>query len=570
MLSFRLSISNQGIYLISPGTTLGVPKRYRRHNARKVHILVRVAGRGLVGKPASYFYLISPQNRATQSTSKKLDELPNDCYVNGIKILKTGLASLFFQRYMIHSLNKIQGQPLENEKNFASIDTMYQYWHFLIHQVVKLGQSQKIRFGLQRTGLIFLPAVMLVLLTVACGSSDPATETPTKSNEAAQAPAVSPINVQTTTTVLADMARVIGGDLIEATSLVPPGADVHIYQVSPSQMIALSEASLIISNGSGLDGFLDSALENAKSTDAIHVVASQGLTPEALVEMEFPPDGADTEHHGEELAEEIEHLIHEVEEGAISPEDAVEQIEQLLGGHEGEEHETHEDAHGHDEEGLEDELKEIIHEVEEGHLTAESAIESMEQVIEQHHGEEGHKEDGGHHGHGHDAGDPHFWLDPILAVHYVEQISEGLVQADPTNAQVYSENSGRYIQELRDLDEELREELSQVPQEYRHLVTFHDAYGYFARRYGWEVSAFVPGHAGDVTPQDILRVINKIQSDGIPAIFAEPQFAEAELNDAAQTTGVKVGLIRALVDDTEPTYIDMMRSNVRSMADLLK
>ncbi len=559
---------------------------------------------------------------------------------------------------MIHSLNKIQGQSLENEKNFASIDTMYQYWHFLIHQVVKLGQSQKIRFGLQRTGLIFLPAVMLVLLTVACGSSDPATETPTKSNEAAQAPAVSPINVQTTTTVLADMARVIGGDLIEATSLVPPGADVHIYQVSPSQMIALSEASLIISNGSGLDGFLDSALENAKSTDAIHVVASQGLTPEALVEMEFPSDGADTEHHGEELAEEIEHLIHEVEEGAISPEDAVEQIEQLLGGHEGEEHETHEDAHGHDEEGLEDELKEIIHEVEEGHLTAESAIESMEQVIEQHHGEElaeeiehliheveegaispedaveqieqllgghegeehethedahghdeegledelkeiiheveeghltaesaiesmeqvieqhhgeeGHKEDGGHHGHGHDAGDPHFWLDPILAVHYVEQISEGLVQADPTNAQVYSENSGRYIQELRDLDEELREELSQVPQEYRHLVTFHDAYGYFARRYGWEVSAFVPGHAGDVTPQDILRVIDKIQSDGIPAIFAEPQFAEAELNDAAQTTGVKVGLIRALVDDTEPTYIDMMRSNVRSMVDLLK
>ena len=80
----------------------------------------------------------------------------------------------------------------------------------------------------------------------------------------------------------------------------------------------------------------------------------------------------------------------------------------------------------------------------------------------------------------------------------------------------------------------------------------------------------MPGHAGDVTPQDILRVINKIQSDGIPAIFAEPQFAEAELNDAAQTTGVKVGLIRALVDDTEPTYIDMMRSNVRSMVDLLK
>ena len=92
-----------------------------------------MAGRGLVGKPASYFYPISPQNRATQSTSKKLDELPNDCYVNGIKILKTGVASLFFQGYMIHSLNKIQGQPLENEKKFASVDTMYQYWQKFFH-----------------------------------------------------------------------------------------------------------------------------------------------------------------------------------------------------------------------------------------------------------------------------------------------------------------------------------------------------------------------------------------------------------------------------------------------------
>lgn len=443
----------------------------------------------------------------------------------------------------------------------------------LIHQFRFPGLFNQVKANLSRTWFTLLSAFMLLLLAVACDTAatpGPVTSTPAESNKTTQMSAVSPINVQTTTTVLADMARVIGGDLVEATSIVPPGADVHIYQVSPSQMIAISEANLIISNGSGLDGFLDSTLENAKSTDAIHVVASQGLTPEALVEMEFPHNGADTEHHGEELAEEIEHLIHEVEEGTISPEDAVEQIEQLLGGHEGEEHETHEDAHGHDEEGLEDELKEIIHEVEEGHLTAESAIESMEQVIEQHHGEEGHKEDGDHHGHGHDAGDPHFWLDPILAIHYVEQISEGLVQADPTNAQVYSENSGRYILELRGLNEELREELSQVPQEYRHLVTFHDAYGYFARRYGWEVSAFVPGHAGEVTPQDIVRVINKIQADGIPAIFAEPQFAQAELNDAAQTTGVKVGLIRALVDDTEPTYMDLMRSNVRSMVENLR
>ena len=192
----------------------------------------------------------------------------------------------------------------------------------------------------------------------------------------------------------------------------------------------------------------------------------------------------------------------------------------------------------------------------------------MEQVIEEHHGEEGHKES--EHHHDHDAGDPHFWLDPVLATHYVEQISEGLIQADPGNAQVYSGNANQYSQKLLDLDQEIANELSQVPPERRHMITFHDAYGYFGRRYDWKVSAFVPGHAGDVTPQDIVRVLKDIEEDSIPAVFAEPQFAEDVLQEAAQITGVKVGVIRSLVDDTESTYIDMMRSNARTLAKYLK
>ena len=115
--------------------------------------------------------------------------------------------------------------------------------------------------------------------------------------------------------------------------------------------------------------------------------------------MSLSSNGTDSEHHGDELAEKVEHLIHETEEGAITPEEAMEQIEELLGGHGDREDGHQEDAHGHDEEDLENELKEIIHGVEDGHITAESAIESMEQVIEQHHGEEGHKESAQHHGH---------------------------------------------------------------------------------------------------------------------------------------------------------------------------
>tara|TARA_B100000029_G_scaffold90308_1_gene80118 strand:- start:221 stop:1300 length:1080 start_codon:yes stop_codon:yes gene_type:complete len=359
------------------------------------------------------------------------------------------------------------------------------------------------------------------------------------------------------------MVRVIGGDMVESTSIVPAGADVHIYQISPAQRIAISKAKLLVSNGLGLDDFLNSELDNSNRSDVVHVVASQGLTPEALEEMSLSANGTDSGHHGEEVAEKVEHLIHEAEEGVITPEEAVEHIEELLGGHG-----DLEDGHGHDEEGLEDKLKEIIHEVEDGHLTAESAIESMEQLIEQHHGEEGHKES--EHHHGHDSGDPHFWLNPVLAIHYVEQITEGLIQVDPANTEVYSANADQYKQELLDLDQEIARELSQVPPEHRHLITFHDAYGYFIRKYGWELSAFVPGHGGDVTPQTIVGILDDIQEDGIPAVFSEPQFAEDVLQETAKTAGVAVGVVRSLVDDTEPTYLDMMRSNVRSLVENLK
>ena len=547
---------------------------------------------------------------------------------------------------------------MNSKKNFYRIDTPYQYIQYLIHQFSFPGLFNQIKANFPRTWFALLSAVMLLLLAVACDTAatpDPVTSTPAESNKATQTPAVSKINVQTTTTVLADMVRAIGGDMVEADSIVPAGADIHIYQVSPSQSVAISKARLIISNGAGLDDFLNPALANANSA-AVRVVASRGLTPEVLEEMSLSVNGNNTgdhgeelseevkhliheveegaispedaveqmeellgghegseeehhedsnshdeegleeelikiihevedghltaesaiesieqvieQHHGDELAEEVEHLIHEVEEGAISPEDAVQQMEELLGGHEGSEEEHHEDSNSHDEEGLEEELIKIIHEVEDGHLTAESAIESIEQVIEQHHGDEGHKETG--HLHGHDSGDPHFWLDPILAIHYVEQISEGLKQVDPENAQVYSANTAQYTQELRDLDQEITKELSQVPPEHRHLITFHDAYGYLARRYGWEISAFVPGHGGDVTPQAIVQVMDKIQADGIPAVFREPQFAEDVLRETAQTTGVAVGVIRSLVDDTESTYLTMMRSNARSMVENLK
>jgi zinc/manganese transport system substrate-binding protein/manganese/iron transport system substrate-binding protein len=200
-------------------------------------------------------------------------------------------------------------------------------------------------------------------------------------------------------------------------------------------------------------------------------------------------------------------------------------------------------------------------------MSASAAISALEAALGEH-GEEGeHSEEG----HGHLEGDPHFWQDPTLTINYVERIRDGLVRVDPANRAVYTANAAAYILELRDLDREIAQTLNQVPPERRHLVTFHDAFGYFARRYGWEVSAFVPSDASRVTPVSVVEVMRSIESGGIPAVFAEPQFRADVLEQAARDTGVRVGTIYSdSLDDTVPTYIEMMRFNANSLAEHLR
>ena len=189
------------------------------------------------------------------------------------------------------------------------------------------------------------------------------------------------------------------------------------------------------------------------------------------------------------------------------------------------------------------------------------------------HHEEGH-DDHGHddHGHGHDhgAGDPHFWQDPRLVVHYVNQITNGLVEADPDNAATYMDNSAAYIEELEALDAYIADTLASIPDDLRVMVTFHDAFGYFGARYDMEVQAFVGGHGGDVSPDDIANVLELVEHNGLPAVFAETQFSDDALQQVARDAGIQVGIIRSLPDDEHPEYISMMRSNADQLAQFLR
>ena len=189
------------------------------------------------------------------------------------------------------------------------------------------------------------------------------------------------------------------------------------------------------------------------------------------------------------------------------------------------------------------------------------------------HHEEGHDDHAGHddhHGHDHGAGDPHFWQNPRMVVHYVEQITDGLVRADPDNAATYLDNSAAYIEELEALDAYIADTLASIPEDRRVMVTFHDAFGYFGERYDFEVQAFVGGHGGDVSPDDIANVLELVEHNGLPAVFAESQFSDDALQQVARDAGIQVGIIRSLPDEEFPDYIGMMRANADQLAQFLR
>ena len=97
-------------------------------------------------------------------------------------------------------------------------------------------------------------------------------------------------------------------------------------------------------------------------------------------------------------------------------------------------------------------------------------------------------------------------------------------------------------------------------------MSFHDSFGHFGERYGWEVSAFVPHDASDVTPGWVSYVLERVREEGIPVVFAEPQFSPGVLAQAARDSGVAVGVIYSdSLDDDVPTYIAMMKFNAESL-----
>lgn len=185
--------------------------------------------------------------------------------------------------------------------------------------------------------------------------------------------------------------------------------------------------------------------------------------------------------------------------------------------------------------------------------------------------------DGADTGPGHEAGDPHMWLDPNRVATYVDNIRAGLIQADPDGAEDYRTNAEAYIAQLKDLDGWISEQVSQIPMERRLLVTNHEALGYFAERYGFMVVGTVipsTSSGAETSAQSLAGLIDQIRATGAPAIFLgeveNPVLAE-QIAAETDATVVEDLYLETLTDGPPAeTYIDMMKYNVLKIVEVLK
>jgi ABC-type Zn uptake system ZnuABC Zn-binding protein ZnuA len=146
---------------------------------------------------------------------------------------------------------------------------------------------------------------------------------------------------------------------------------------------------------------------------------------------------------------------------------------------------------------------------------------------------------------------PHLWTNPPHAIEYAEVVRDTLVERDPDNASTYEENAEAFIAKATALSDALKADQETIPEGQRQLLTYHDAYAYFAKDYGWEVvGAVQPSNFEDPQPKEIARLVDQIREREVPVIFGSEVFPSAVLEQIADETGARYE--ESLRDDDLP------------------
>jgi ABC-type Zn uptake system ZnuABC Zn-binding protein ZnuA len=303
------------------------------------------------------------------------------------------------------------------------------------------------------TRALLIAAVAIAL--AACGTGE-GTSSPDAS--AGTTPVAGALKVVTTTTVFADIVQNVGGSRVVASSIIPAGVGPEDYEPKPDDAKKLADADLIVSNGVGLDDFLDDLLASGSGGETPRLVLGEGI-PVLTVD-------------GEE--------------------------------------------------------------------------------------------------------NPHFWLDPTLVVqYYLPAIAAKLTELDPDGTATYVANVAAYGGTLEALDAELLARVGEIPEANRKLVTFHDAFPYFAQHYGFELVGVILDNVGqEPTAGELAALVETVKAAGVKAVFSEAQFNPKLSETLAQEAGI-TNVVTTLYNDSlgpppADTYVGLMRWNVDQIVPALR
>ncbi len=171
--------------------------------------------------------------------------------------------------------------------------------------------------------------------------------------------------------------------------------------------------------------------------------------------------------------------------------------------------------------------------------------------------------------------DPHAWMSVENGKQYARNIAQALKTLDPVNQNFYQQNLARYLGELTDLDQYILKAIASIPEKRRVLITSHDAFQYYGKRYGIKLEAIM-GISTEAEPQtsDILRVSRTIRESEVPAVFIESTINPKLIEQIAKDNKVHIGgklYADSLGDDNSPanTYVNMLRYNTDTIVEAL-
>ena len=165
------------------------------------------------------------------------------------------------------------------------------------------------------------------------------------------------------------------------------------------------------------------------------------------------------------------------------------------------------------------------------------------------------------------SSDPHAWMDASLGLTYIKNIKDALVELAPEHQQTFEFNYGVYKKQLEALDQYITQQIQTIPAEKRVLITSHDAFQYYGRKYGIRLEAILGTSTdAEVQTSDIQRLNKVIRTNNVPAVFIESTVNPKLLKQLAADNNITIGgqLYADSIGDKDspaPSYLDMLTYN---------